>query len=133
MSRAKSRQHWRFYSLDGVSPESTLGLVKLFHTCKAACKQALYGGFMDFLQPDVQDKLMKEHFEFRKLMEEHRAADERLMYLRNKIRLSAQETVEEVELKKAKLRAKERITRSCRNSKGGASEALKNSGLVLNE
>ena len=48
---------------------------------------------MDFLQPDVQDKLMKEHFEFRKLMEEHRAADERLVYLRNKIRLSAQETV----------------------------------------
>lgn len=73
---------------------------------------------MDFLQPDLQDKLMKEHFEFRKLMEEHRAADERLGFLRNKIRLSAQETVEEVELKKAKLRAKERIYRIVEEFKG---------------
>jgi len=73
---------------------------------------------MDFLQPDVQDKLMKEHFEFRKLMEEHRAADERLVYLRNKIRLSAKETVEEVELKKAKLRAKERIYNIVEELKG---------------
>ena len=73
---------------------------------------------MDFLQPDVQDKLMKEDFEFRKLMEEHRAADERLVYLRNKIRLSAKETVEEVELKKAKLRAKERIYNIVEKLKG---------------
>jgi len=73
---------------------------------------------MDFLQPDVQDKLMKEHFEFRKLMEEHRAADESLVYLRNKLRLSAQETVEEVELKKAKLRAKERIYKIVQEFKG---------------
>lgn len=64
---------------------------------------------MDFLRPDVQDRLMKEHFEFRKLMEEHKAADERLKSLQCKPRLSAQESVEEVELKKAKLRAKERI------------------------
>ena len=73
---------------------------------------------MDFLQPDVQDKLMKEDFEFRKLMEEHKAADERLVYLRNKIRLSAKETVEEVELKKAKLRAKERIYNIVEELKG---------------
>jgi uncharacterized protein YdcH (DUF465 family) len=73
---------------------------------------------MDFLVPDVQDRLMKEHFEFRKLMEEHRAADERLVYLRNKLRLSAQETVEEVELKKAKLRAKERIYHIVEELKG---------------
>ncbi len=66
---------------------------------------------MDFLRPDVQDRLMKEHFEFRKLMEEHRAADERLGRLRTKSRLSAQESLEEVELKKIKLRAKERIYR----------------------
>jgi uncharacterized protein YdcH (DUF465 family) len=73
---------------------------------------------MDFLQPDVQDRLMKEHFEFRKLMEEHKAADERLVYLRNKLRLSAKETVEEVELKKAKLRAKERIYHIVEEFKG---------------
>ena len=66
---------------------------------------------MDFLRPEVQDRLMKEHFEFRKLMEEHRAADERLGLLRNKPRLSARESLEEVELKKTKLRAKEKIYR----------------------
>jgi uncharacterized protein YdcH (DUF465 family) len=44
-------------------------------------------------------------------MEEHKAADERLHYLQNKLRLSAKESIEEVELKKAKLRAKERIYR----------------------
>ena len=64
---------------------------------------------MDFLRPDMQARLMKEHHEFRKLMEEHRSADERLGILRNKSRLSARESVEEVELKKTKLRAKERI------------------------
>ncbi len=64
---------------------------------------------MDFLKPDVQDRLMKEHFEFKKLMEEHKAADERLQCLVNKVRLSAQESLEEAALKKAKLRAKERI------------------------
>ena len=64
---------------------------------------------MDFLRPELQERLMKEHHEFRKLMEEHRSADERLGILRNKSRLSARESVEEVELKKTKLRAKERI------------------------
>ncbi len=64
---------------------------------------------MDFLRPDLQERLMKEHHEFRRLMEEHRSADEKLSMLRNKSRLSARESVEEVELKKTKLRAKERI------------------------
>lgn len=64
---------------------------------------------MDFLRPDVQDRLMKENFEFRKLFEEHRAADERLKVLVSKPRISAKESLEEVELKKIKLRAKERI------------------------
>ena len=64
---------------------------------------------MDFLRPEVQDRLMKEHFEFRKLMEEHKAADTRLGDLQKKPSLSAKESLEEVELKKTKLRAKERI------------------------
>ncbi len=64
---------------------------------------------MDFLRPDVQDRLLKENFEFRKLLEEHRAADERLKILVSKPRISARESLEEVELKKIKLRAKERI------------------------
>ncbi|HET8714383.1 MAG TPA: DUF465 domain-containing protein [Holophagaceae bacterium] len=52
---------------------------------------------------------MKEHFEFRRLMEEHRSADEKLVALQRKAGLSARESLEEVELKKVKLRAKERI------------------------
>ncbi len=64
---------------------------------------------MDFLRPELQERLMKEHFEFRRLMEEHRAADEKLVALQRKTGLSARESLEEVELKKAKLRAKERI------------------------
>lgn len=73
---------------------------------------------MDFLRPDIQDSLTRENHEFEKLMKEHKAADERLTYLRNKIRLSAQETVEEVELKKVKLRAKERIYHIVEEFKG---------------
>ena len=64
---------------------------------------------MDFLRPDVQERLMKEHFEFRKLMEEHKAADSRLGELQRKPMLTAKESLEEVDLKKTKLRAKERI------------------------
>ena len=64
---------------------------------------------MDFITPDVQDRLMQEHLEFKNLMEAHRAADERLIHLRDKIALTSRESMEEVELKKAKLRAKERI------------------------
>ena len=64
---------------------------------------------MEFLRPDLQERLMKEHFEFRRLMEEHRAADEKLLVLQRKNGLSARESLEEVDLKKAKLRAKERI------------------------
>ena len=64
---------------------------------------------MDFLRPELQERLMKEHFEFRRLMEEHRAADEKLVALQRKTGLSARESLEEVELKKAKARAKERI------------------------
>lgn len=73
---------------------------------------------MDFLRPEIQDSLTRENFEFKKLLEEHKAADERLTYLRNKIRLSAKETIEEVELKKAKLRAKERIYHIVEEFKG---------------
>ena len=49
---------------------------------------------MDFLRPDIQESLTRENHEFTKLLEEHKAADERLTYLRNKIRLSAKETIE---------------------------------------
>jgi uncharacterized protein YdcH (DUF465 family) len=66
---------------------------------------------MDFLDPEVQERLIKEHHEFKKLLEEHRAADERLQVLSGKLRLNAREQCEEMDLKKAKLRAKDRIYR----------------------
>jgi uncharacterized protein YdcH (DUF465 family) len=66
---------------------------------------------MDFLHPEMEQVLMREHHEFRKLMEEHKAADSRLVSLQNKPHLSAKEAIEEAELKKIKLRAKERIYR----------------------
>jgi uncharacterized protein YdcH (DUF465 family) len=47
--------------------------------------------------------------EFRNLMEVHNSTDSRLGDLQKKPSLSAKETLEEVELKKIKLRAKERI------------------------
>jgi len=77
---------------------------------------------MNFLQPDIQDRLTKENLEFSKLIKEHQAADQRLAFLHSKIQLSTKEAVEEIELKKAKLRAKERIYSiveefKCRNSK----------------
>lgn len=64
---------------------------------------------MEFIAPDVREHLMQEHLEFKNLMEAHRAADERLIHLRGKAKLTSRESMEEVELKKAKLRAKERI------------------------
>lgn len=64
---------------------------------------------MDFLSKEMKDQLIKENQEFRKLIEEHHAADERLLDLSKKLQLSAKEKVEEVDLKKIKLRAKERI------------------------
>lgn len=64
---------------------------------------------MDFLKPNIREKLMNEHPEFRKLIEEHKAADDRLSYLASKFQLSTKEAIEETELKKIKLRAKERL------------------------
>jgi uncharacterized protein YdcH (DUF465 family) len=79
------------------------------HPAEPAPVPPWHGGVMDFLRPELQERLMKEHFEFRKLMEEHKSADSRLGDLQKKPSLSAKETLEEVELKKIKLRAKERI------------------------
>jgi uncharacterized protein YdcH (DUF465 family) len=64
---------------------------------------------VDFITPDVRDRLMQEHGEFKQLMEAHREADERLAHLRGKRALTSKEEVEEKELKRTKLHAKERI------------------------
>jgi uncharacterized protein YdcH (DUF465 family) len=76
---------------------------------------------VDFITPDVQDRLMLEHVEFKHLMETHRAADERLAFLRSKSTLTSNESLEEAELKKTKLRAKDRlykIVQEFKKSKG---------------
>jgi uncharacterized protein YdcH (DUF465 family) len=67
------------------------------------------GGNVDFITPDVKDRLMHEHVEFKNLMEAHRAADERLTLLMNKSALTSKDSLEAEELKKAKLRAKDRL------------------------
>jgi len=76
---------------------------------------------VDFITPDVKDRLMLEHVEFRHLMETHKAADERLVFLRSKSTLTSNESLEEAELKKTKLRAKDRlykIVQEFKKSKG---------------
>jgi uncharacterized protein YdcH (DUF465 family) len=93
------------------APGGGLNLVPPNHLAEPGTVPPRHGGVMDFLRPDLQERLMKEHFEFRKLMEEHKSADSRLGDLQKKPSLSAKETLEEVELKKIKLRAKERIYR----------------------
>jgi len=90
--------------LTGENPGVPFFQIEALTQCNAH-----FGGCMDFLKPDVQERLSKDHFEFRKLMEEHTAADQRLQCLVNKVRLTSQESLEEAALKKAKLRAKERI------------------------
>jgi uncharacterized protein YdcH (DUF465 family) len=70
---------------------------------------------VDFIRPDVREHLMREDLEFRRLMEEHRAADERLSSLGRAPALTPRESLEAAELKKAKLRAKERIYRIVRD------------------
>ena len=77
---------------------------------------------MDFITPDVKDRLMHEHVEFKHLMEAHRAADERLTLLRSKSTLTSKESLEETELKKAKLRAKERLYKIVQDFKKAKSQ-----------
>jgi len=77
---------------------------------------------VDFITPDVKDRLMHEHVEFKNLIEAHRAADERLTFLRSKSKLTAEESLEETELKKAKLRAKDRLKKIVDDFKKGKSQ-----------
>ena len=58
---------------------------------------------------DIREHLLQSSNEFRKLAEEHSAYDEKLSLLLNRSFLSEQEKLEEVTLKKLKLRAKDRM------------------------
>ena len=58
---------------------------------------------------DIREHLLQSSDEFRKLAKEHSAYDEKLSLLLNRSFLSEQEKLEEVTLKKLKLRAKDRM------------------------
>lgn len=58
---------------------------------------------------DIREHLLQSNDEFRKLAKEHSAYDEKLSLLLNRSFLSEQEKLEEVTLKKLKLRAKDRM------------------------
>lgn len=58
---------------------------------------------------DIREHLLQSSDEFRKLAAEHSAYDEKLSLLLNRSFLSEEEKLEEVTLKKLKLRAKDRM------------------------
>lgn len=58
---------------------------------------------------DIREHLLQSSDEFRKLAEEHSTYDEKLSLLLNRSFLSEEEKLEEVTLKKLKLRAKDRM------------------------
>ena len=58
---------------------------------------------------DIREHLLQSSDEFRKLAKEHSAYDEKLSLLLNRSFLSEQEKLEEVTLKKLKLRTKDRM------------------------
>lgn len=58
---------------------------------------------------DIREHLLQFSDEFRKLAEEHSAYDQKLSLLLNRSFLSEEEKLEEVTLKKLKLRAKDRM------------------------
>ena len=58
---------------------------------------------------EVRSRLHQEHPEYRRLADKHRSYDVRLQELARKLRLNATEEVEQINLKKYKLRLKDRM------------------------
>ncbi len=58
---------------------------------------------------DIREHLLQSNDEFRKLAREHSTYDEKLSVLLNRSFLSQEEQLEKVNLKKLKLRAKDRM------------------------
>ena len=58
---------------------------------------------------DIREHLLQSNDEFRKLAREHSTYDEKLSRLLNRSFLSQEEQLEKVNLKKLKLRAKDRM------------------------
>ena len=58
---------------------------------------------------DIREHLLQSNDEFRQLAREHSAYDEKLSFLLKRNFLSEEEKIEEVNLKKLKLRVKDRM------------------------
>jgi hypothetical protein len=68
----------------------------------------------------LRDYLLSHNEEFRKLDQQHREYESRLVALTDKVVLSADEQVEEVTLKKKKLQVKDRMEAIARQAREGA-------------
>ena len=60
-------------------------------------------------EEDIKDHLMSANPDFRRLVEEHKQYEGKLDELHNRLRLSEQDRIEEVMLKKKKLHLKDQM------------------------
>ena len=65
---------------------------------------------------DLKDQLLRNDETFRQLVSEHHDLDERVRYLSSQAFLSSPEQVEEISLKKRKLRLKDQIEAALRRA-----------------
>ncbi len=79
---------------------------------------------MAVLPQDVRSQLLASNEQFRKLADQHHAYDEQLQSLATKTYLNDQERVEEVRLKKLKLRLKDEMERIIQDYKREHSHPL---------
>ena len=69
---------------------------------------------------ELKDQLLRTDETFRQMVTEHHDLDERIRHLSNQTFLSAPEQIEEVSLKKRKLRLKDQIEEALRRHRGPA-------------
>jgi len=65
---------------------------------------------------DLKDQLLRNDEAFRQLVNEHHDLDERVRYLSSQAFLSSPEQIEEISLKKRKLRLKDQIEAALRRA-----------------
>ena len=70
---------------------------------------------IELSQHNVEAVLLRESEEYQQLTQRHRELDEQLLSLTGKLLLSPEEKVEEVRLKKKKLRNKDRMAQMLRS------------------
>ena len=70
---------------------------------------------IELSQQNPEAVLLRESEEYQQLTQRHRELDERLTSLTGKLLLSSEEKVEEVRLKKKKLRIKDRMAQMLRS------------------